>query len=219
MYKLEGKKFSTSRKHAIWVNDFLQTNSLDLTKFYLAKTYSKTYENNFSRLEFAKHSSNLIISLKEIINNTNKVICNYWEENDSLEAGQWLFEDRQYYNNLQNHLDQCMAAYAIFSPEKATSIIERIILEIVLYCTDTTNMLNLLPMNYMRTRIVLQIYGIKILGLAAFPILHELSKMIFYILGLKIDLALEKNVVNKFNQPVHILSLLTFLKENYYYEN
>ncbi len=47
-YLLEGKKFSTSRNHAVWGKEFLEHVHPDVARYYLAATRSEEGETNFS---------------------------------------------------------------------------------------------------------------------------------------------------------------------------
>ncbi len=51
-YRLEGKKFSTSRKHAIWGRELLAMATPDEARFYLAYTCPETERTNFTRAGF-----------------------------------------------------------------------------------------------------------------------------------------------------------------------
>ncbi len=52
-YLLEGKKFSTSRNHAIWADDFIEKHGIDAARIYLCKTAPEYSQTNFSSSEFA----------------------------------------------------------------------------------------------------------------------------------------------------------------------
>ncbi len=47
-YNLDGKKFSTSRGHAVWAHEILATVPPDAIRFYLAKTRPEDIETNFN---------------------------------------------------------------------------------------------------------------------------------------------------------------------------
>lgn len=51
-YLLEHKKFSTSRKHAIWASEFITTSNSDLVRMYLSMTGPEQKQTNFSLSEF-----------------------------------------------------------------------------------------------------------------------------------------------------------------------
>lgn len=52
-YQLDGKKFSTSRNHAVWADDILASVPADVLRFYLALTRSEDKETNFNLDDFA----------------------------------------------------------------------------------------------------------------------------------------------------------------------
>jgi methionyl-tRNA synthetase len=51
-YLLDGDKFSTSRRHAIWGKDILGPHSVDGIRFYLALTRPETHRTNFTIAEY-----------------------------------------------------------------------------------------------------------------------------------------------------------------------
>ncbi len=51
-YTLDGSKFSTSRNHAIWVNDFLSDEDVDLVRCYLAWDRPDRYGSDFTEAAY-----------------------------------------------------------------------------------------------------------------------------------------------------------------------
>ncbi|MFX9995537.1 class I tRNA ligase family protein, partial [Acinetobacter baumannii] len=51
-YLLDGKKFSTSRQHAVWADEFARENSSDAIRFHLSMTRPEASDGNFSHQEF-----------------------------------------------------------------------------------------------------------------------------------------------------------------------
>ncbi len=54
-YHLDGKKFSTSRNHAIWGDEILEKHSADDVRLHLAQTRSEKKETNFSLKDFTEN--------------------------------------------------------------------------------------------------------------------------------------------------------------------
>ncbi len=52
LYLLEGRKFSTSRNHALWADEFLTTESPELVRLYLSWDRPDRYESNFTQEGF-----------------------------------------------------------------------------------------------------------------------------------------------------------------------
>jgi methionyl-tRNA synthetase len=51
-YQLEGRTFSTSKRHAIWVRELVQKSSADVTRFYCAYTCPEVEQTTFRLREF-----------------------------------------------------------------------------------------------------------------------------------------------------------------------
>ena len=52
LYLLEGRKFSTSRNHALWADEFLATESPELVRLYLSWDRPDRFESNFTQQGF-----------------------------------------------------------------------------------------------------------------------------------------------------------------------
>jgi methionyl-tRNA synthetase len=52
LYLLEGRKFSTSRNHALWADEFLTTESPELVRLYLSWDRPDRFESNFTEQGF-----------------------------------------------------------------------------------------------------------------------------------------------------------------------
>lgn len=52
LYLLEGRKFSTSRNHALWADEFLATESAELVRLYLSWDRPDRFESNFTEQGF-----------------------------------------------------------------------------------------------------------------------------------------------------------------------
>jgi methionyl-tRNA synthetase len=52
LYLLEGRKFSTSRNHALWADEFLATESAELVRLYLSWDRPDRYETDFTQQGF-----------------------------------------------------------------------------------------------------------------------------------------------------------------------
>ena len=49
LYLLDGQKFSTSRNHALWADEFLADEDRELVRLYLSWDRPDRYESNFTR--------------------------------------------------------------------------------------------------------------------------------------------------------------------------
>jgi methionyl-tRNA synthetase len=60
-YLLDGDKFSTSRRHAIWGKDILGPHSVDAIRFYLALTRPETHRTNFTLEQYEQVVNDTLI--------------------------------------------------------------------------------------------------------------------------------------------------------------
>lgn len=60
-YLLEGAKFSTSRRHAIWGKDVLSPATVDAIRFYLARTRPEGRRTNFDRRDFETQTEEVLV--------------------------------------------------------------------------------------------------------------------------------------------------------------
>ena len=62
-YRLDGAKFSTSRKHALWASDFLQSESSDAARFHLCATRPEIEQTNFTLADYRDTLSRELIGV------------------------------------------------------------------------------------------------------------------------------------------------------------
>ena len=60
-YLLDGEKFSTSRRHAIWGKDILNPGTVDAVRLYLAATRPEGRRTNFSREDFQRFTDDTLV--------------------------------------------------------------------------------------------------------------------------------------------------------------
>jgi methionyl-tRNA synthetase len=121
-YRLEGKKFSTSRKHAIWGRELLADATPDEVRFYLAYTCPETERTNFTRAGFEE------VVRRELIEGWQEWLAGLGAKVAQEAAGAapaaaaWTPEQRRFADRLASLAADAAAAYeaATFSPQAAT---------------------------------------------------------------------------------------------------
>lgn len=88
-YLLDGLKFSTSRRHAVWGKEVLRSDTVDAVRYYLAWTRGEQRQTNFTMTEFRHAVEEKLIGrwqrwLKELGGRINDDF-----ENRAPEAGAW----------------------------------------------------------------------------------------------------------------------------------
>lgn len=78
---LEGEKLSTSRGHAVWLPDYLETFSPDSLRYCLARNLPETRDTNFTWDDFAaRHNSELADVVGNFVNRALTFTAKYFED-------------------------------------------------------------------------------------------------------------------------------------------
>jgi methionyl-tRNA synthetase len=116
---LEGKKFSTSRGYAIWVEDIARDYDPEFVRYYLTMIIPETSDSNFYRKEFQDNANNLTDVVWNLVSRLTTLLVKYnhglllnladitlseldqalidqvWMTRDSIIASMWQFRIRE----------------------------------------------------------------------------------------------------------------------------
>ncbi|MFF8681060.1 class I tRNA ligase family protein [Streptomyces sp. NPDC015237] len=110
-YLLEGSKFSTSRRHAIWGKDILTPESVDAVRYFLARTRPEGRRTDFRSAAFtALVETDLIGTWQQWLNRVGERLD---KEFDGIapDAGTWRPEHSAFLNRLEARRRALAAAY------------------------------------------------------------------------------------------------------------
>ncbi len=110
-YLLDGKKFSTSRRHAIWGKDILSPETVDAVRYYLALTRGETERTNFE-LESCQAviSGTLIGRWQAWLNGLGERVATHFDGH-APDAGIWSPIQSAFLARLQTRLDAIAIHY------------------------------------------------------------------------------------------------------------
>ncbi len=74
---LEGKKFSTSRGRAVWLDDIVANYHPDYVRYYLASVIPETADSDFKRKEFQERCNNLCDNLGNLFSRVANLSMKY----------------------------------------------------------------------------------------------------------------------------------------------
>jgi len=177
-YLLDGDKFSTSRGHAVWGQEFLDEFPADLMRFYLAHTRPEVEQTNFCRIDFEQTvKQTLLQQWNPWLQTAHSRLMNAY--NGVLpEPGAWTDKHRLFYQQLNRCVEDVAAAYnaETFSLQKAT----RVLCELVRLASSFAQSEAALSKfetkkEEKRTAIALEFAAVKALALLAAPIMPEFS--------------------------------------------
>lgn len=95
---LDGEKFSTSRNHAIWVNDYVDSSNVDPFRFYVALKNPVGRQTNFSSAEFeAWHCDHWQPRISDTLDKATAFLHSQTSENQVPMPGIWARDDVTFY--------------------------------------------------------------------------------------------------------------------------
>ncbi|MFG6150642.1 class I tRNA ligase family protein [Halobacillus sp. B23F22_1] len=123
-YLLEKSKFSTSKNHVIWAEDFLQDVEADTLRYYLSLTNPEHNQTNFELQEYFAKSEKLKTSLDEVIESFLTLTYEYNSRFNNLLSNQEIdYEAIGLLENTKAQLDEFLG-FEHFSLRKAAIAIK-----------------------------------------------------------------------------------------------
>lgn len=118
---IEGKKFSTSKRIAIWLNDYLKDFPPDIMRYVLAASLPESKDSDFSWKEFqAKNNSELADIYGNFVNRTLTFISKF--SDNKVEADVSLNEaDKEFLNLLKTKTETVGSLIEHYQLRKATA--------------------------------------------------------------------------------------------------
>ncbi len=186
LYRLDGSKFSTSRGHAVWARDLLETASPDAVRCYLGYTAPEVEQTNFSMSEFDAFVEGELVGrwegwLREL---GRKVEAVYGGE--VPEAGTWTDAHRRFLDVLKATADDAAAAYRAesFSLQR----LSRVLIELVRRARDFGRAedawgWSAATKDERRTGVALELAAARTLALAAAPLMPGFAHRLWRALG------------------------------------
>ena len=186
-YLLDGLKFSTSRRHAIWGKDILTHESVDAVRYYLAWTRGEEARSNFSIFDF-NHC-------------VNKILVGQWQywltdlgqrleksfNNIAPDAGSWTPSHVGYINSLENRLLTIRNFYSTdgFSLNHVVTEINHLVSDVIGFASSYQQIQeNVALEGDDRTAIVLELATALLLAQVTTPLLPRFAASLSEALGI-----------------------------------
>jgi len=191
-YRLDGKKFSTSRRHAIWARELVAKVPADLVRFYLSYTRPEVESTNFTREDFAATCTRELLGIWQpwLSALGEKVAANF---NGIVPAtGDWTVEQRAFYDRLGELSAAAAAAYEAntFSPQRAARVLCEVAREAQRFGKSEAVWQRVASRGEeRRTAVALELLAAKVLAVLASPILPDFAARLWSDLGYPTPLA------------------------------
>lgn len=185
-YRLDGLKFSTSRRHAIWGRELLADVPADVMRFYLAYTGPEVEGTNFTLAEFETTCDRELAGCWQpwLAGLEEKVRRDFGGKVPA--TGDWTAEHRRFYDRLQALAAAAAQAYEArtFSPQRAARVLCELVREARRF-GKAEEAWRRVPARgeEQRTAAALELLAAKTLALLAAPILPEFARRLWRNLG------------------------------------
>ncbi|GAB3651891.1 class I tRNA ligase family protein [Glycomyces tarimensis] len=186
-YLLEGAKFSTSRRHAIWGKEILTPETVDAVRYYLCRTRPEHERTDFRRAEYDRAIADTLIGRWQVwlADLGERVRRDF--DGRIPDAGTWTTEHTAFLARLSQHLDQATAALGAegFSLRRAAAVLDAIVDDATEFSRRQSRLHGIGRWESEgRTATALELAAARLLATAAAPLMPRFSQRLTASLGL-----------------------------------
>lgn len=190
-YRLDGQKFSTSRRHAIWGRELLADVPADVMRFYLAYTAPEVEGTSFTLDDFQATCD------RELVETWEPWLADLWQrvERDFggkvPSTGDWTVEHRRFFQRLEELTAEAAQAYEArtFSLQRAARVLCEVVREARRFGKAEAHWRRVPARGEeRRTAAALEVLAAKTLATLAAPILPEFAGRLWRDLGFETTL-------------------------------
>ncbi|WP_320779705.1 class I tRNA ligase family protein [Streptomyces sp. CRN 30] len=185
-YLLEGSKFSTSRRHAIWGKEILGPDSVDAVRYFLSSTRPEGDRTNFASAEYdALVRGTLIGTWQEWLNDLGERMVERYD-GVAPDAGNWTPEHSAFLGTLGVRLSALTSALSPdgFSLRRAAAELHGLVEDTVRFSRQESPLAATRWSDDNRTVIALELAAARLLAHGAAPLMPRFAARLGKALGL-----------------------------------
>ncbi|MEU6895112.1 class I tRNA ligase family protein [Streptomyces sp. NPDC046557] len=187
-YLLEGSKFSTSRRHAVWGKEILTPDTVDSVRYFLAATRPEGLRTDFRRAAYeATLDDTLIGTWQQWLNDLGARVSKH-HGGHAPDAGNWTPEHSAFLARLGTRLTAVTGALGndAFSLQQAAAELDGIVRDTVRFARGEGLLADTEAWaNENRTAIALELAAARLLAHAAVPVMPRFADKLAAALGLE----------------------------------
>lgn len=186
-YLLEGEKFSTSRRHAIWGKEILTEDTVDAVRYFLSRTRPEVERTNFRRADFtAALDDTLIGTWQRWLNDLGARVAKHYD-GKAPDAGTWTPEHSAFLARLGGRLDAVTGSLRPdgFSLNRAAAHLDELVADTLRFAgREALTAQSDRWQSEARTAIALELAAARLLAQAATPLMPRFAGRLAGALGL-----------------------------------
>ncbi|MCX8957642.1 class I tRNA ligase family protein [Erwinia psidii] len=185
-YLLDGKKFSTSRRHAVWGKEILTPESVDAVRFYLSLTRPEQTRTNFQLAAYQTELRQTLLGewqgwLHDLGQRTERLFAG-----QAPDAGIWTKEQVAFWAQLNGHLQRITDALNRdgFSLRRAAQQLKMLVQDTLVF-SQSQQRLAAIPAwkDEYRTSLALELAAAQLLSRIAQPLMPRFADRLAAALG------------------------------------
>ncbi|HEY1621585.1 MAG TPA: class I tRNA ligase family protein [Streptosporangiaceae bacterium] len=185
-YLLDGEKFSTSRRHAIWGRELLTPQTVDAARYYLAKTRPETSRTNFTLAGYQAAVQEILVGTwQRWLNDLGERVGQRYG-GTVPDAGIWTPEHTAYLARLEGRLAQlagCLGQDG-FSLNRAAEVLDGIVTDALAFSAAEQAVAGMPDWaDESRTAIALELAAARLLACCAAPVMPRFAGRLAAALG------------------------------------
>ena len=186
-YLLEGEKFSTSRRHAVWGKEILTPDTVDAVRYHLCRTRPEGERTDFRRADFDRTVSETLAGQWEawLLGLGERVEADHG--GITPDAGTWTPEHTAFLGRLSVHLEEITAALNPegFSLRRAAAVLDGIVADAREFARGQSQLAGLGRWaSEARTAIALELAAARLLAAVSAPLLPRFSARLAAAVGI-----------------------------------
>jgi methionyl-tRNA synthetase len=186
-YTLEGSKFSTSRRHAIWGKEILTPDSVDAVRYFLSRTRPEGRRTDFTRAAYESALDDTLIGTwQHWLNDLGERIVKH-HDGTAPDAGNWTPEHTAFLARLGSRLDAVAGALRSdgFSLNQAAAVLDGIVEDAVRFSEQEGRLAQVPGWEAeTRTATALELAAARLLAHAAAPVMPRFAGRLAAALGM-----------------------------------
>jgi len=186
-YLLDGEKFSTSRRHAIWGKEILNEDTVDAVRYFLSRTRPEVERTNFRRADFqAALNDTLIGTWQRWLNDLGARIAKHYD-GKAPDAGTWTPEHSAFLARLGGRLDAVTGSLRPdgFSLNRGAAELDGLVKDTLRFAgREALTARSAHWLSEARTAIALELAAARLLAHAATPLMPRFAGRLAAALGL-----------------------------------
>jgi len=186
-YLLDGEKFSTSRRHAIWGKEILNEDTVDAVRYFLSRTRPEVERTNFRRADFqAALNDTLIGTWQRWLNDLGARIAKHYD-GKAPDAGTWTPEHSAFLARLGGRLDAVTGSLRPdgFSLNRGAAELDGLVKDTLRFADrEALTARSAHWLSEARTAIALELAAARLLAHAATPLMPRFAGRLAAALGL-----------------------------------